>query len=115
VCFFNEQDGSVVEEVKDIASILKYLCDQIEEPFESQSMAEPLLLLFRDLWIIIVVLLTGKFNHTIPDEWFGILESVAGASPALLMTKGKRNLEADLLSNSFISKVPESVSDFFAY
>lgn len=100
----------MLEEVKDIASILKYLCDQIEEPFESESMAEPLLLLFRDLWIIIVVLLTENYNQTVPDEWFGILESVAGASPALLMTKGKRNLEADLLSNSFMAKIPDNVS-----
>jgi hypothetical protein len=104
----------VLEDVKDIASILKYLCDQIEDPFVASTMAEPLLLLFRDLWIIIVVLLSGKFNHTVPDEWFGILESVASASPAILMAKGKRNLEADLLS-SFISKIPDSVSLFCTY
>lgn len=105
----NLKDGSVLEEVKDVASILKYLCDQFEDAFDSATMNESLLLLFRDLWIIIVVLLISKYDHTVPEEWYRILKSVADASPAILMTRDKRNLEADLMSNSFMSKIPDPV------
>jgi hypothetical protein len=111
----------LIEEIKDIASILKYVCEQITREMDMNTSFTPLnstyLPLFRDFWIYmtLVILPTGAssvYSSSVwPRDWLSILSSIASASPVLLLEDDKKHLEATLMSQSIFGsvKIPDQV------
>ncbi|KAJ3226573.1 phosphatidylinositol-4- kinase [Clydaea vesicula] len=104
-----QTDTSSLDEVKEVAYILKYLCDQIATEMDPQkftsSLEDKYLVIFRNLWIYIIVTILPNLNGSWTKDWTHILSSVAAVTPALLLTKDKKQLEADLLSNSAVGVI----------
>lgn len=123
--FFQPQDTiGIIDEIKDITSILKYICDQIASEMDPTKLSAHLddyfLPLFRNFWIFMVLVILPTSSSAVysssstswPKDWPQLLASIATASPALLLQHDKKHLEADILSNSVLSsiKISDQVS-----
>ena len=108
-----DQEKVDLEEVLDIAQVLQSICDQIivdSDPHIFLSKASnSLVLLFRDLWLSIILLLPS--SDELSSEWKNILHSIATVTPPMLMLSDKKNLQADLASNSILggAKIPDDI------
>ncbi|KAJ3296301.1 phosphatidylinositol-4- kinase [Borealophlyctis nickersoniae] len=93
-------DPALLLELRDMATIMKILCDQEDFPREVQS-NEEMILQFRNFWLYAVMFVLGP-NGTWPKEWRNALSSIASRTPPLILAKKKRSLEADLGANSIM-------------
>ncbi|KAJ3215450.1 phosphatidylinositol-4- kinase [Dinochytrium kinnereticum] len=95
-----DKDASAQTDLLDLAKTLGEVCnsDIFPVPF---MFNEDLLNLFRSFWIFAVVALL-KPGNVWPKEWLPSLKAIACRTPVLLLPKDRRNLEADLNSNSVL-------------
>ncbi|TPX38337.1 hypothetical protein SmJEL517_g00322 [Synchytrium microbalum] len=100
------QDTGLVQELRDLVSILRIICDQVDlksEAINTEEVSE----LFRNFWFYLVVFVLNS-NGSWPRDWFASLLVVATKTPPLLMRPRESNLLADLGSNSILrAKLPE--------
>ncbi|KAJ3411750.1 phosphatidylinositol-4- kinase [Chytridiales sp. JEL 0842] len=95
-----EGDANASSDLYQLALILKNICDL--ESFKPHiNPTDDLVLLFRNFWLNCVLFVLGP-NGEWPKEWVSALLSIALKTPPLTLGKEKRNLEADLLSNSVL-------------
>jgi phosphatidylinositol 4-kinase len=81
-------------------AILKEICS-LDDFNPEINASEDLVALFRNFWLNSVLLVLGA-NNEWPKDLIPAFVSIALKTPPLLLGKDKRNLEADLLSNSIL-------------
>ncbi|TPX43028.1 hypothetical protein SeMB42_g04890 [Synchytrium endobioticum] len=100
-------DPALLQELRDLISILRIICEQVDLKSEALTTAE-MSELFRNVWFHLVIFILNK-NGSWPREWFPALLTVATKTPPLIMRAGESSLLADLGSNSILrATLPES-------
>ncbi|KAJ3097772.1 phosphatidylinositol-4- kinase [Phlyctochytrium planicorne] len=94
-------DAATSTDLLSLASTLRDICENEQFPQDTFFSTEVVSLL-RNFWIYAVGFLLKQNGAGWPEEWVPILNAVALRTPPLLLPKDRRNLEADLNSNSVI-------------
>ncbi|KAI9354335.1 hypothetical protein DFJ73DRAFT_827444 [Zopfochytrium polystomum] len=84
------------------AQILKHICD--DEAFSIEGRND-IIHTLRNFWLVVTLYVYCPYGNW-PETWLPSLLSIATKTPALLLPKEKRNLEADLVSNSILRALP---------
>ncbi|KAI8846180.1 hypothetical protein BC829DRAFT_419397 [Chytridium lagenaria] len=95
-----EKDASSQPELLDLGKNIAEACES--ETFPTDIIfSDELTSQFRSFWLYAVMSIY-KPGTGWPSEWLPVLKSVALRTPTLLLSKDRRNLEADLNSNSIL-------------
>jgi hypothetical protein len=105
------QDANFKDRLRNLALVI---CDLMaNEAFSPKyDEDEELLLLVRRVWFSLILFVLQK-DGLWPDNWKSIIILLASKSPALLISKKAKSLDADLASClEFQLSIPEEVPDF---